>query len=82
MRKIFLTAWVAVPAMVADASACVGCRVTSVDSVVNEPQTVMAGFGFSWGVLIMLACALSVVGGLVVYIWRTVVKLDAAQRGQ
>ncbi|GAB4177979.1 MAG: hypothetical protein Fur0032_18310 [Terrimicrobiaceae bacterium] len=78
MKKAALSALTLLMVAVADASACVGCRVTSVDSVVNEPQTVTAGFGFSWGVLIMLACALSVVGGLVVYIWRTVVKLDAA----
>jgi len=66
----------------ADAAACVGCRTPGADTITNEPSTVLAGFGFSWGVLIMLGAALSVVGTLVAYIWRTIVRLDNPPGGQ
>ncbi len=58
------------------ALACVGCREPGSDTVANEPQTVMAGFGFSWGVIIMLVCAISVVAGISAYIWRTIVRIE------
>jgi hypothetical protein len=60
----------------AEAWACVGCREPGSDTVANEPQTMLAGFGFSWGVLIMLGCALAVVGSLVGYICATIRRLD------
>jgi len=62
------------------ASACVGCREPGSDTVASEPQTVMAGFGFSWGVLIMLGCVMAIVAGLVVLICTTVARVDRAHR--
>jgi magnesium-transporting ATPase (P-type) len=63
------------------AAACVGCREPGSDTVANEPQTVMAGFGFSWGVIIMLVCAISIVTGITAYIWRTIVRIERQREG-
>jgi hypothetical protein len=60
--------------------ACAGCREPGEDV---EASTVMAGFGFSWGVIIMLAFLFSLCGGLGAYTWRTIRAVDAenAPRG-
>lgn len=76
MKNIFAILCVSFLLTAHQASACVGCREPGSDTIANEPQTVMAGFGFSWGVLIMLVCAISIVGGLSAYIWRTVVRIE------
>lgn len=65
-----------------NASACVGCREPGLDTVSNEPSTVLAGFGLSWGVLIMLGTALTIVGSLVAYICRTISRLDNPSGGR
>lgn len=61
--------------------ACVGCREPGSDTIANEPQTMLAGFGFSWGVLILLGCVAGILGGLVAYICATVARVDQAHRG-
>lgn len=58
--------------------ACVGCRAPGAETLVNEPQTALAGIGFSWGVIIMLACAFSIVGAMVGFICKTIARLDAS----
>lgn len=69
-------------ASVASSVACVGCREPGADSIANEPATALAGFGFSWGVLFMLAILLSLLGGLVAYIWRSAVEVDRLNNGE
>jgi len=59
--------------------ACAGCRVVSEDT---EAATVMAGFAFSWGVVIMLAFVFSLFGFLGTYAWKTVQAADAQHRGE
>lgn len=55
------------------ALACAGCREPGADV---ESSTVMAGIGFSWGVLFMLAFVFSLCGGLGAYVVKTVRALD------
>lgn len=55
--------------------ACVGCRQPGVGSA-DEPQTVLAGVGLSWGVLCMLGVVFVIVSALVVFIARTCRDLD------
>ena len=57
------------------AQACVGCRAPGVGSA-EEPQTVLAGVGLSWGVLCMLGVVFVIVSALVVFIARTCRELD------
>ena len=57
------------------ALACVGCREPGVGNS-EEPQTVLAGVGFSIGVLCMLAVVFAVVGSMVFMIVRTCRSLD------
>lgn len=57
------------------ALACVGCREPGVGNN-DEPQTVLAGVGFSIGVLCMLAVVFAVVGSMVFMIVRTCKRLD------
>ncbi len=76
MKNLFSICCFVLLLTVHQAAACVGCREPGSDTVANEPQTVMAGFGFSWGVIIMLVCAISVVTGITAYIWRTIVRIE------
>jgi large-conductance mechanosensitive channel len=55
--------------------ACVGCREPGVGNI-DEPQTVLAGVGFSLGVLCMLVVVFAVVGTMVFLIVRTCRSLD------
>jgi len=57
------------------AFACVGCREPGVGNI-DEPQTVLAGVGFSIGVLCMLVVVFAVVGSMVFMIVRTCRSLD------
>lgn len=54
--------------------ACAGCRVVSEDL---EATTVMAGFGFSWGVVAMLAFLFALCGGLGWFVMKTIKAVDA-----
>jgi hypothetical protein len=55
---------------------CVGCRAPG-DSIGDDPTLmIQAGLGFSWSVLFLLAVVLSLAGGLVVFVARTVRDLD------
>jgi hypothetical protein len=56
--------------------ACVGCREPGSDTIVNEPGTALAGFGFSWGVLFMLVVSMSFFGGMFLYMWRTIMRIE------
>lgn len=58
----------------APAWACAGCRVISEDA---EATTVMAGFGFSWGVIVMLAFLFALCSGLGWLVVKTVKAVDA-----
>jgi hypothetical protein len=58
--------------------ACAGCRVVTADAA---DTTIMAGFAFSWGVVIMLAFVFSLFGFLGTYAWKTVQAVDARHRG-
>ncbi len=61
---------------VSSAQACVGCREPGSETMNHEAPTVMAGIAFSWSVLFMLIFALTVVGGMSAYIWRTCQRID------
>ena len=79
--RIFILIVVALSALASAAQACVGCREPGSDTIAQEPGTVLAGFGFSWGVLLMLGCVLGLLGGLIAYICHTVASLERGQRG-
>ena len=64
-----------------EAFACVGCREPGSQTVANEPQTVLAGIGFSWSVIFMLVFSLTIVVGMSCYIWFTCRRL-ARERGE
>jgi|GEM_PF-958086 len=76
--KALRLAVVSLLAAAVEAAACVGCREPGADTVAAEPQTVLAGVGFSWGVILFLAVAFSIVGSLSVYIARVATNLDRA----
>lgn len=61
------------------AFACVGCREPGAETIAKEPQTVLAGLGFSWSVLFMLGFAIAVVSGISCYIWQTCKELDRSR---
>ena len=58
----------------APAWACAGCRVISEDA---EATTVMAGFAFSWGVVVMLAFLFALCSGLGWFVMKTIKAVDA-----
>lgn len=58
----------------APAWACAGCRVLSEDA---EATTVMAGFAFSWGVVVMLAFLFALCSGLGWFVMKTIKAVDA-----
>ena len=70
---VFLSAFLLT--RIPSAFACVGCREPGVGNN-DEPQTVLAGVGFSIGVLCMLAVVFAVVGAMVFLIVRTCRSLD------
>ena len=60
----------------APAFACAGCREPGEDV---EATTVMAGFGFSWGVIFMLIFVFVLCSGLGWFVARTVKAVDAGK---
>lgn len=73
MRSLYL-----IPALMllqaAPLLACAGCREPGEDV---EAATVMAGFGFSWGVIVMLAFVFLLSSGVGAYVVKTVRAADA-----
>jgi hypothetical protein len=63
------------------AMGCVGCREPGSDAIANEPQTALAGFGFSWGVIIMLGVFFAVMACLIATICTAVARTDRAHSG-
>jgi len=59
--------------------ACAGCRVVSQDA---EATTVMAGFGFSWGVIFMLLFLSALCSGLGWFVARTIKAVDAGKSAE
>ena len=60
----------------APAFACAGCREPGEDV---EAATVMAGFGFSWGVVFMLIFLFALCSGLGWFVARTIKTVDAGK---
>jgi hypothetical protein len=75
MKKITLSVSVFFFTLLHPMLACVGCREPGVGNS-DEPQTVLAGVGLSWGVLCMLSVVFVIVSALVVFIARTCRELD------
>ena len=69
-----LTTLLATVLLNAPAWACAGCRVQS-EGV--EDATVMAGFAFSWGVVVMLAFLFALCSGLGWFVMKTIKAVDA-----
>ena len=72
-----LVAILALVLIQARAWACAGCRVQSEDV---EATTVMAGFAFSWGVVVMLAFLFALCSGLGWFMMKTIKSVDAARQ--
>jgi hypothetical protein len=60
----------------APAFACAGCREPGEDV---EAATVMAGFGFSWGVIFLLLFVFVLCSGLGWFVARTIKTVDAGK---
>ncbi len=58
------------------AMACVGCRTPGDLTMANENPTVLAGIGFSWGVVFLLVFVLTLLAAMVSYIWWTCVQIE------
>jgi hypothetical protein len=56
--------------------ACPGCSAVTAEIRRSEPETIMAGFAFSWSVLFMLVVSSSIIGFLTMYIAKTVQRID------
>ena len=56
--------------------ACVGCRAPGTSGP-DEPQTITAGIGLSWGVIGMLSIVFLIIAGLAYYIVDTCRRLDS-----
>jgi len=74
MRPI--AAAVALALLNAPAFACAGCREPGEDV---EAATVMAGFGFSWGVIFLLLFVFVLCSGLGWFVARTIKTVDAGK---
>ena len=71
-----LAAILALALLHAPAFACAGCREPGEDV---EAATVMAGFGFSWGVVFMLIFLFALCSGLGWFVARTIKTVDAGK---
>ena len=71
-----LTALIATLLLRAPALACAGCREPGEEV---EATTVMAGFGFSWGVIFMLIFLFALCSGLGWFVARTIKTVDAGK---
>ena len=72
----FLAAILALVLLHAPALACAGCREPGEEV---EATTVMAGFGFSWGVIFMLIFLFALCSGLGWFVARTIKTVDAGK---
>ena len=72
----FLAAILALALLHAPALACAGCREPGEEV---EATTVMAGFGFSWGVIFMLIFLFALCSGLGWFVARTIKTVDAGK---
>ena len=72
----FLAAALAFVLLNASAFACAGCREPGEEV---EATTVMAGFGFSWGVIFMLIFLFALCSGLGWFVARTIKTVDAGK---
>ncbi|MFM8229902.1 MAG: hypothetical protein ACKOAL_01630 [Chthoniobacterales bacterium] len=63
----------------APAWACAGCREPGEEV---EAATVMAGFGFSWGVIFMLLFLFALCSGLGWFVARTIKAVDAGKSAE
>ena len=72
----FLAAALALVLLNAPAFACAGCREPGEEV---EATTVMAGFGFSWGVIFMLIFLFALCSGLGWFVARTIKTVDAGK---
>lgn len=70
----FFTTLLATFLLHAPAWACAGCRVVSEDL---EATTIMAGFAFSWGVVVMLLFLFALCSGLGWFVMKTIKAVDA-----
>jgi hypothetical protein len=75
----FLAASLALALLNAPAFACAGCREPGEDV---EATTVMAGFGFSWGVIFMLLFLSALCSGLGWFVARTIKAVDAGKSAE
>ncbi|MEO6848080.1 MAG: hypothetical protein ABI443_10645 [Chthoniobacterales bacterium] len=73
MKRFFtlLVIWIAIGTQYA--TACEGCRAPGVE---GEYQTVMAGVGFSWSIILMLTIVFSILSGLTWFITKTCRMVD------
>ena len=71
-----LAAALALVLLNAPAFACAGCREPGEEV---EATTVMAGFGFSWGVIFMLIFLFALCSGLGWFVARTIKTVDAGK---
>jgi len=72
----FLVAALTLVLLNAPAFACAGCREPGEEV---EATTVMAGFGFSWGVIFMLIFLFALCSGLGWFVARTIKTVDAGK---
>ena len=72
----FLSAIIAFVLLNAPVFACAGCREPGEEV---EATTVMAGFGFSWGVIFMLVFVFALCSGLGWFVARTIKAVDAGK---
>ncbi|MBJ7259531.1 MAG: hypothetical protein JHD33_08325 [Chthoniobacterales bacterium] len=72
----FLAAAFAFVLLHAPALACAGCREPGEEV---EATTVMAGLGFSWGVIFMLLFLFALCSGLGWFVARTIKAVDAGK---
>jgi hypothetical protein len=70
----FLATIVAFALLEVPALACAGCREPGEEV---EATTVLAGFGFSWGVIVMLVFLFTLCSGLGWFVVNTVKTVDA-----
>ena len=75
----FLAVLIATLALHAPAWACAGCREPGEEV---EATTVMAGFGFSWGVIFMLIFMCVLCSGLGWFVAKTIRVVDAGKSAE
>ena len=74
-----ISAIIAFALLHAPAWACAGCREPGEEV---EATTVMAGFGFSWGVIFMLLFLFALCSGLGWFVAQTIKAVDAGKSAE